>query len=201
MAKKKSLLPHGFMAKADRKALALRKELGLLKHSPLCGFELANHFNISVYKPYEFFPEGTDLTPLLGTSEKNRGWSALTMKTEKGNRIIIHNDLHAPARQQSDMMHELSHFICEHEHPKTRENIRLPFFMREYNPQQEEEANYLGGALQITRDGLIWCLTQGMSKNEIADYYNASSQMVTYRINTTGVQKQMNYRKKYYARR
>lgn len=37
---KASLLPRGFKAKAERTALALRKELGFLPTDPLCGFKL-----------------------------------------------------------------------------------------------------------------------------------------------------------------
>lgn len=190
-----SLLPRGFKAKAERTALEFRKKLELEVHDPLCGFKLAEHLSIPVYSPEEFFSPGTDMNDLVGTKSKDNGWSALTMLTGTNKKIIIHNHLHAPTRQQSNLMHELAHVICEHKHPETHKNIALPFFMRDYDKQHEEEANYLGSALQITREGLIWALKKRMELNEIAEHYNASTAMVTLRINSTGVKRQLSYLK------
>lgn len=186
----KSLLPRGFKAEAERTALKFRKELELEPHAPLCGFDLAKHLNIAVSPANEFFPLGHDMTNLTGPDS---GWSALTMKNGQEKTIIIHNQLHAPTRQQSNLMHELAHVICKHEQPETRKNIRLPFFMREFDKQQEEEASYLGSALQIPREGLIWALKKRMETNDIADHFKASTVMVTHRINTTAVKQQLGY--------
>ena len=185
-----SLLPRGFKAKAERTAIALRKELELLPVDSLCGFKLAEHLKISVYTPTEFFSSETNIDDLVGT---DKGWSALTMKTGKDNTILVHNHLHAPTRQQSNLMHELAHIICEHKHPVTYANITLPFFMRVFDKQQEEEANYLGSTLQITRDALVWALKKRMEIPEIAEYFMASQDMVKLRINTTGVKQQLSY--------
>lgn len=190
---KASLLPRGFKAKAERIAIELRKELSLLPIDPLCGFKLAEHFKITVYKPTEIFPAGTNIDELVGTATKDKGWSALTMKKENGDKIIIHNHLHGPMRQQSNLMHELAHIICDHQQPESHKGVTLPSFMREFDKQQEEEANYLGSALQITRDGLIWALKKRMEMNEIVDHFNASHAMVTLRINSTGVKRQLSY--------
>lgn len=192
---KNSLLPWGFKAKAERTALEFRKKLELEAHDPLCGFKLAEHLSILVFSPEEFFSPGTDMNDLVGTKSKDNGWSALTMITGTNKKIIIHNHLHAATRQQSNLMHELAHVICEHKHPETHKNIALPFFMRDYDKQHEEEANYLGSTLQITREGLIWALKKRMELNEIAEYYNASTAMVTLRINSTGVMRQLSYLK------
>lgn len=189
----KSLLPRGFKANAERTALEFREKLELKKHDPLCGFKLAEHLAIPIHTPDQIFPPETNLHDLVGTKSKDQGWSALTMVTGSGNKIIIHNHLHAPTRQQSNLMHELAHVICEHKHPETLRNINLPFFMRDYDKQQEEEANYLGSALQITREGLLWALKKRMEIAEIAEHYNASPSMVTLRINSTGVKKQLSY--------
>ncbi len=190
---KTSLLPRGFKANAERTALEFRKKLEIEAHDPLCGFKLAEHLSIPVYSPEEFFSPGTDMNDLVGTKLKDNGWSALTMVTGTNKKIIIHNHLHAPTRQQSNLMHELAHVICDHKHPETHRNIALPFFMRDYDKQHEEEAIYLGSALQITREGLIWALKKRMEIAEIAEHYNASTAMVTLRINSTGVKKQLSY--------
>ncbi|MDP1801494.1 MAG: ImmA/IrrE family metallo-endopeptidase [Bacteroidota bacterium] len=187
---KVSLLPRGFKSKAEKTAIALRTELGLLASDPLCGFKLAEHLNVKVFTPLEIFPAETNIEDLVGS---DKGWSALTMKTGSDATIIIHNHLHAPARQQSNLMHEMAHIICCHKQPERHKGINLPFIMREFDPQQEQEANYLGSALQITRDGLLWALKKRMEVAEIAEHYNASPAMVTLRINTTAVKKQLGY--------
>lgn len=190
---KDSALPRGFKSKAERTSIAIRKELGVIAEAPLCGFKLAEYLNVKVYTPSEIFPPDTDIEALVGTKSKDNGWSALTMQTGNGNKIIIHNHLHAPTRQQSNLMHELAHIICEHKKPESNKDITLPFFMRDYDKQQEGEANYLGSALQISREGLIWALKKRMAPVDIAEYYNASLAMVTLRINSTGVKRQLSY--------
>lgn len=190
---KKSLLPRGFKAKAEKIAISYRKELGIQPHEALCGFVLANHLKIKVCKPLDIFPKNTNIDDLIGTPEKDNGWSALTMITGKGTKLIIHNNLHSPTRQQSNLMHEIAHIICNHEYKKLPDVLNLPSLMRDYNPQQEEEAIYLGSVLQIPREGLLWNLKQRKSYDEIADYYTASKSMVTFRVNSTGVKRQLSY--------
>lgn len=188
-----SLLPRGFKAKSERIAIHFRKKLELNSYEPLCGFKLADFLEIKVFQPSDIFPVDTNLDELIGTTQQDMGWSALTMQTSSNNTIIIHNNLHSSARQQSDIMHELAHIICEHKAPQAYKDINLPFFMREYDRQQEEEASYLGSTLQITRDGLLWALKKRMEPAEIAEAFNASSAMVTLRINSTGVKRQLRY--------
>ena len=120
-------------------------------------------------------------------------WSALTMITESGTRIIIHNITHSPERQQSNLMHELAHIICKHEMPLIGNLNGKSLPVRHYNEEHEAEAEWLGGNLQITRAGLLWALKRKMSTKEIQAYYTASAEMVTFRINTTGVKRQLNY--------
>lgn len=191
---KKSLLPHGFKAKAERISLEFRQELNLKPTDPLCGFKLAEYLSIKVYPASHFIKTPADLEKLVGTSTKDRGWSALTMKNKNQETLIIHNHLHGRQRQQSNLMHELAHIICEHEQPETT-SVSLLSYMRKYDPKQEEEANCLGAALQISREGLLWALKANMTTEEISTHFNASTEMVTFRINSTGVNRQLSYRR------
>jgi len=116
------------------------------------------------------------------------------MITKAGNRIIIHNQYHSIARQQSDIMHELAHIICKHERAQTTYDFPIPMGMRDFNEEQEEEAKCLGATLQIARPGLLWAKKKNMQTDEIASYFTASTDMVNYRMNTTGVFKQFGHR-------
>lgn len=190
---KKSYLKRGFKAKAERMSKKFRHELGLNFNEPLCGFELANHLNIEVIDPEKLGFNSDQLDILMGNEKDSSGWSALTMTDQNNRKIIIHNSRSSKARQQSDLMHELAHIICEHEIyvPK---GVVLPSYMRYYNKSQEEEAEYLGAALQLPRESLLWALTKGkMVKRDVAINYTASLEMVSYRINSTGILKQLKY--------
>lgn len=190
---KKNYLKRGFKAKAERISNQFRAELGLDFNQPLCGFELAKHLDIEVISPEILGLDTHHLEVLMGNNKESSGWSALTMTNYNDKKIIVHNTRASEARQQSDLMHELAHIICEHE-IVVPEGVVLPSYMRYYDKTQEAEAEYLGSALQLPRECLVWALTTGnMSKNEISTNYSASLQMVNYRINTTGIRKQIKY--------
>ncbi len=194
---KNSMLPHGFKAKAERIAVDFRERLDLNAYDPLSAFDLAKHLKIAVLTPIEAGLTKAEAHTLM---KSGSGWSGLTLKNIEGEHIIIFNNYESSARQQSTVMHELSHVICEHElpQPKIVANQVLPF--RSYDPIFEEEAKCLGGSLQIPRAGLLWALKKEMTISEISDHFLASESMVTFRINTTGVNKQLSFTKKYFVK-
>lgn len=185
-------LQRGFKAKAEKIAQDYRENLGKNVCDPLCAFDLAKYLNIAVYGAHEFITDSKSLQSLSSTGIDKSGWSALTMTTESNNTIIIHNTFHSSARQQSDIMHELSHIICGHKIEDAR-LINLPIGMRDYNPLHEEEANCLGSTIQLPRNALQWAKKERMTDMEIASYFNASIEMVLYRLRMSGVLKQFSY--------
>jgi len=191
----KSILKRGFKTHAEKQAIEYRTKLSLKQHDPLDAFALSNYLQIPIYSATNLLTSQVDSTLLMGSGENDCGWSALTMITKAGNKIIIHNPFHSSARQQSNIMHELSHIICKHEHA-AKYDFELPLGMRHFNELHEEEAKCLGAALQITRPGLLWALNRNMSQLDIANHYNASLEMVSYRLNTSGVLKQHSYSNK-----
>ena len=192
----KSIFKRGFKAKAEKLAIEYRLNLNIHPCAPFCAFKLAEHLNIPIYSATEFIKSTNEINLLSGTNGIDCEWSALTMTTKIGNRIIIHNPFHSIARQQSDLMHELSHQICKHEHILKDYDFEIPIGMRYFNEEQEEEAKCLGSTLQITRAGLLWAVKRKMSTEEIANHFNASNEMVKYRMNLSGVTKQSFYMNK-----
>ncbi len=185
MAKSNSLLRHGFQTEAERKAEHYRAQLNVSKFCPLNAFHLADHLGVLVAGITEVLPpEGVQK---LNDPNRQDVFSATIMNNMDNDPLIIHNDLHSKFRQQSNIMHELAHFICGHEIPYEIQQLNLPGNLRYYNPVHEAEAIYLGGCLQITKAGLLWKTKNNSSLEEISEYYSASVDMVKYRLSASGV--------------
>lgn len=93
-------------------------------------------------------------------------------------------------------MHEIAHILCGHEIKPPPPGLNLPLGKRDYDKKQEDEAIYLGATLQLSRPCLLWAKKRNMTNIEIAAYFNASPEMVNFRIGSTGVNKQYFYKKK-----
>lgn len=187
LAKKDNVFRRGFKTKAEQLAKEYRLLLGIHPCEGLCAFELAKHLNISVIPATELIDEKEFEKELKGIDGKSSEWSALTIKTKAENQIIIHNPFNSVVRQQSDIMHELAHIICKHERNQKEYPFPIPFGMHGYDELQEEEAKFLGGALQISTPCLLWARKNKASVESIAMKYNASIEMVRYRMNITGI--------------
>lgn len=105
----------------------------------------------------------------------------------------MHNPTHSDARQQSNIMHELAHIICDHKVDKDKLVNSLSGFLRNYDEIQENEAEWLGACLQLPRQALLYSLKNNLSEDDIALKYCASVEMVRFRINTSGVKNQLRY--------
>jgi Zn-dependent peptidase ImmA (M78 family) len=188
-------LKRGFKAKAERIATEYREKLDIHPCAPLCAFTLAKFLGIVVYDATYFLSELNEINKLSGLDGNDCGWSALTMLNKDGKRLIIHNPFHTPARQQSNIMHEIAHILCEHKKKPLPKEINLPFGMRDFDKEQEDEAVYLGDTLQLSRPCLLWAKKRNMNNSEIANHFNASIEMVNFRVASTGVNKQYSKQK------
>lgn len=184
----------GFKTWSEKKAEEFRKVLSLKYYEKLPAELLANHLGVGLITPKDI--------PALTIKEKNlllnhdsSAWSAITIKNYSGEYVIIFNSSHSNKRRESNLMHELAHIICEHDMEKIKLRDDFPFPLRDYNPMQEDEANWLGGCLQVPRSALLWGKRKGMDKSELSDYFGASMNMIDYRLRMTGVEKQINWRK------
>jgi hypothetical protein len=186
----KKTYKRGFKKWTDEIVVELRKQLGLYASSPLCAFKLCEFLKIPVLEPSNVKGISTDILDELLVNG-SRHWSALTIPLKDGKYIIIHNPTHTPARQQSNLMHELAHILCKHEISEKAKNTGLSGFLRNLDLQHEDEAEWLGSCLQLPKPALIQSLKKEMSIENIAEHYKCSLEMVKYRINITGVKKQL----------
>lgn len=187
-----NILRRGFKAKAERLAKSYREDLNIHPCGALCAFKLAEHLSVPIHPATKFLSLEDEILWLSQDCE----WSALTMPNCEGKQIILHNPFHSNGRQQSDLMHELAHIICEHKHEEINHEIPLPFGMRNYNIVEEEEAKCLGSTLQLATPCLLWAKKRKFNNEAIAEYFKASIEMVSYRMNMTGIAKRSYYKSK-----
>ena len=180
-------MDYKFRFKAERISLLKRQQLGIGSNEKLCAFRLAELLGVTVVTPSALNMTSKDLHILL-VKDKS-AFSALVIPSKDGNFLIVHNSSHSPSRQQSNICHELAHIICEHKFSPFGVLNDFPLPMRTYDRKHENEAEYLGGCLQIPRKALVWSLDNKMNIEQIASYYGASQAMVRYRINITGLSK------------
>lgn len=190
----------GFKKWCEEQSLNWRKEFGLSSYQHLPSRRLAERFDVEVVCP-EDIPglAQKDIDQLL--LRDPRSWSAATVSID-GYSIIISNPQNSIARQESDIMHEMAHIICEHEPIAIQMVPGFPFPFREYRKKDEDEAEWLGGCLQIPRNGLLWVIRRGVRTDEaIAKHFTASLEMVRFRRNKTGVDEQLKREQTKYDRR
>lgn len=98
-------------------------------------------------------------------------------------------------------MHELSHIILNHKPSIDEEFNGQGLLLRSYNELHENEANWLGSCLQVPFDGLVTALLKGKSYEDIASQFLASTDMVKFRVNTSGATQKVFAIKKKFPRR
>ena len=102
-------------------------------------------------------------------------------------RLIAHNPADPPGRGANSLAHELSHIILDHP--------PLPSIgaggCRYWDQKQEEEADWLAGALLVPREGALQWLLRGGTLLVGALHFGVSRALFNWRANHTGVIRQL----------
>jgi Zn-dependent peptidase ImmA (M78 family) len=178
-------LRRGFRTYAEEVAREIRSEMGLVPADRLDLRALAERRGIRTLSADELI----DKERLIDLERMQAfAFSACTFDIN-GMKVIVVNPLRSPARQASDIAHELSHLLLKHELTEVREIAGVTF--RTCRSDQEEEATTLGGTLLLPRPLLMRAVGRGMSVESIAKTYGVTSEMARFRFNTTGVSTQL----------
>ncbi len=153
-------------------------QLGFKVYQPLSSIVLAKHLQATIFTAETVPNAEPEQIKILCDSDN---WSAGIIR--KNPLWIVHNSRHAPTRQESNLMHEFAHIILKHNMVGFDPKTGLP----QRRQQDEDEAVYLGGCLQIPRRGLLWAVQKKMTIPQIALHFNASEEMVKFRINVSGI--------------
>lgn len=186
-------LERGFKSWAERTSVAFRKELGVSLDAPLTPGQVAEYLDVEIWTPSQVPGITQELLDQLLRIDP-WGWSAAGVQIHNRG-IVIYNPRHSSGRQVSDITHELAHFILDHQPAKIILSADLDgMSMRSFNQKQEDEANCLAWTLLLPRDGLMRAKRRSLTVEQIAEQYGVTKSLATYRVNATGVERQLNAR-------
>ena len=183
----------GFKAEAERVAARHRAEYGTCVRDRLDPIGFLKSKGLIVLGASEVpRMSDDDLHQLLEVDGKC--WSGLTVR-EAGHTAVIFNDAHHPHRQASTLMHEWAHIELRHRPSRADRAENGILLLSDYPAELEEEADWLGGAMLLPRDGLLHHCSRGLSVEEVAKLYGVSIQLAQWRIGKTGVARQLGRRR------
>lgn len=183
----------GFKAWCERTANDCRQALAVAPAGALDPRRLADHLGVRVATP-EDIPTLSETARRQLVEVDAGSWSAVTIA--RGNaRLVILNSGHSEARQRSSLAHELAHIILNHATDRTRLSREGLLFRGSFDQEQEEEATWLGGCLLVPRDGLLKVRYRTADVDALAAKFGVSTDMIAWRLQKTGVLRQVGWRR------
>jgi len=182
-------LERGFKSWAERVSGGIRRDLGLAPHDPLPPAVLARYLDVQLCTPADVPRLPAEVLEQL-LERDPWGWSAVT-QVVNGSASVIFNPRHSPGRRASNIAHELSHLLLEHETARVILSPDGQVAMRTFDAKQEDEANWLAGCLLLPRVALLRAYRAGLSAEAISEEYGVTEVLVTYRSRMTGVERQL----------
>ena len=175
----------GFKSWSERTSGEYRSQLGLNLAEALEPRELADHIGVLVWTPRDVPGLSTGSIEQLTETDPS-SWSAVTVAAG-GHHLIIVNSAHAHTRQRSSLAHELAHVVLNHRPAEARVSEEGFLFRDRYDTEQEEEADWLAGALLLPREGLLSVYRRNSSSEVIGRHFVVSTKFVDWRLRTTGI--------------
>jgi Zn-dependent peptidase ImmA (M78 family) len=180
------VVKRGFKSECESIAAAVRAEMGLDARSPLDSRDLATHLGIPLHPVSSLAGNGV-ASAVRHVQTDKAVLSAMTIFPQwpRRHRVIIYNDANSDARQNSDVAHELSHGLLLHEPRGAIANG-----CRDYARAEEEEAAWLSGCLLVPREAAVVIAKAGTPLGMAAIEFGVSTQMMSFRVNSTGARRQ-----------
>lgn len=179
----------GFKAWCEETAASVRRDNDLRDTDPLRAEMVAEWLGVPLMSERELSDLPAETAKRLVTRHKS-AWSAITVSA--GDRhLVIFNSSHSEARRSSDVMHELAHIILNHVPKMSFMDPAKGILIRSFDKEQEGEANWLAATLLLPRAALLLHRKRQTTDQELRRIFGVSSQMLTFRMNTTGVERQL----------
>jgi len=179
-------LRRGFKSDAERIAETVRAELRLGPLDRLDCFALAEAWGIPVVSLGELRDDGASEASIRRLMSADAGFSATTV-VAGARRLIVYNPRHEQGRKASSLAHELAHVILEHD--------AAPAIgvggCRHWDAVQEAEADWLGSTLLVPRASALAWMLESDDVEAGAGNFGVSLELFRWRVNHTGVLKEV----------
>jgi len=175
----------GFKTEAREIARQVRGELRLKLTNALDPWTLSDWLEIPILRLSDFEGDAEWACHYFRGTGRSV-FSAVTV-FEGNKRLIVHNDSHSPARQASNVCHELAHGLLLHPPTPALDDKGC----RYWSNVIEDEANWLSGVLLVPDEAAIAVVKNGVGLENAAAYYGVSVQMMKFRINVSGARKRV----------
>jgi IrrE N-terminal-like domain len=179
----------GFKSQCERRAVEFRRDHGLPDHAPLSATTLASSLDVLVWSTNDVKGMSSEDLAILNDPVDD-SWSACTLNMS-GKNLILTKGAGSIGRLNSVTMHEMAHIILGH---KLADAIALDdgsLVPATFDQEQEDEADWLGGALLLPRPALVKGLYANKSVASMCDEYVVTRDMLNWRLKMTGVEFQL----------
>ncbi|MCI1189887.1 ImmA/IrrE family metallo-endopeptidase [Hymenobacter sp. DH14] len=189
--------PPRFKTEAEATALNLRRQLGLTVEHACPARQVTGLYGITVTAAGTLereiildalraeFPDQVRVRQQLALVANATTEFSAIVAIVRDHKMILYNGNNSPARQESDIMHEVAHILRGHKGDCLQLNADIS--LRVHNEDHEQEAKWLGATLQIPEEGILRHVCAGRTSEEIAAIYGASVQMANYRRRILGI--------------
>lgn len=185
------MFERGYKSWCEKYSVEVRAALGVAASAPLDMRKLAEHLGVRIWTPHDVPGLSSESIGVLlrNDGETPSCWSAVTLVVGPTTLVVL-NSSHSPARQASDLAHELAHRIRGHAAKDVSVSDEGLMLLSSYPQELEEEADWLAGCLLLPREALLSIKKSGMMPEHAQALYGVSKRMLDYRIATTGVARQ-----------
>ncbi len=122
---------------------------------------------------------------LLRTAQTSWSGGVYPRTLPDGSRVCLLNSNHSYRRRKITLMEEICHIHLKHA-PSGLSIAADGVQVREYLAKQEEQAYGVGAAALMPWQTLFPALNRGAAIDELAETYDVTTELVTYRIKITG---------------
>ncbi|MEX2126091.1 MAG: ImmA/IrrE family metallo-endopeptidase [Woeseia sp.] len=183
-------MQRGFKSRCEQTSRRYRRKLGVSLEDALPYRQLADDLGVTLWTPGDV--PGLDNETVRQLSVTDPGsWSAATIKLD-ARHIIVVNAAQDERRIPNNIVHELAHIILGHAAARVDISEDGHLWLTTYGRDQENEADWLAASMLLPRDGLLSCFSRRRNVEAIAAQFQVSVELARWRLNATGVLRQLN---------
>lgn len=179
----------GFKSTCEVTAKRYRKRLGVSLQAALPYRQLADELGVFLWAVDDVTGLDDDTIHQLSVADA-LAWSAVTVRLDERYAIVV-NTAQNQRRIPNSVVHELAHIMLGHSAARVDISEDGHLWLSTYDEQQEREADWLSATLLLPRDGLLRSFVRQRDIESIAAQFRVSRELVRWRLNATGVARQV----------